>query len=71
MRIGRRRRLHPRRRSFRARRPVLKAYPSAITPIDEVWARTGTDEMLIFTFEDGRVHAIVLGPPIDPEDLEK
>jgi hypothetical protein len=53
------------------RRDVKKAYPTAISPIDELWVTLGPDEMLVFTFEKGRVEGIVLGPAKDPDDLEE
>lgn len=54
------------------RAAVKKAYPKAITPIDEMWVRFSDDEMLMFIFDDQRrVEGISLGPAMDPDDLEE
>lgn len=54
------------------RAQVKKAYPKAITPIDEMWVRFSDDEMLMFIFDrERRVEGVTLGPAMDPDDLEE
>lgn len=54
------------------RAQVRKAYPKVITPIDEMWVRFSDDEMLMFVFDEKRrVEGMLLGPAMDPDDLEE
>lgn len=54
------------------RRAVKKVYPKAIAPLDdELWVRFGDDEMLLFLLGAGKVERILLGPAMDPDDIEE